>query len=90
MVFCRKSVLATLALAVTGVSFDSNDAKKMPRKCHEGDLERASESFRQALILARRLKGKEDIINVLEDLAHASIDDGNLLQVRQVHIDVRA
>lgn len=42
----------------------------------KGDFPRATESFRQALILARQIYSKEDIINSLEDLAHVSIDDG--------------
>lgn len=42
------------------------------------DLARSTESFGQALALAKQINSKEDIVNALEDLAHASIDSGNL------------
>lgn len=44
----------------------------------ENDYLRATQSFRQALILARQINSKEDVINVLEDIAHASIDAGKI------------
>ena len=43
-----------------------------------GNFARASESYRCALALAREIDSKEDIVNTLEDLTHASIDDGKL------------
>ena len=43
-----------------------------------GDLARATESYRRALILARQLNSKEDIVNALEDLAQAAIDGGKI------------
>jgi CHAT domain-containing protein len=43
-----------------------------------GDYARASESYRRALALAKQINSKEDIVNTLEDLAHASIDDGKV------------
>ena len=43
-----------------------------------GDFTRASSSYGKALYLARQMKSKDDIINALEDLAHASIDAGKL------------
>jgi CHAT domain-containing protein len=38
----------------------------------------AAQSYGKALDLARQMKSKNDIINTLEDLAHASIDAGKL------------
>ncbi|MGD0831342.1 MAG: CHAT domain-containing protein [Terracidiphilus sp.] len=43
-----------------------------------GDTARATQSYRQALDLARQIDSKEDIANALEDLALASVDTGNL------------
>lgn len=43
-----------------------------------GNFAHASESYSRALMLAKEIKGKEEIINALEDLAHASIDAGKL------------
>jgi CHAT domain-containing protein len=45
---------------------------------NQGDFARASESFGRALALAKQINSQEDIVNTLEDLAHASIDDGKL------------
>ena len=45
-----------------------------------GDTARATQSYRQALDLARQIDSKEDIANALEDLALASVDTGNLNQ----------
>lgn len=42
------------------------------------DFTHASSSYGKALYLARQMKSKDDIINALEDLAHASIDAGKL------------
>jgi CHAT domain-containing protein/Tfp pilus assembly protein PilF len=42
------------------------------------DFARASESFDRALALAKRIDSKEDLVNTLEDLTHASIDAGKL------------
>ncbi len=47
-----------------------------------GDSERASESYSQALVFARQIKSEEDIVNALEDLAHASIDAGKLEEAK--------
>ncbi len=43
-----------------------------------GDFIRATQSYSDALSLAKQIESKEDIINTLEDLAHASIDAGKL------------
>jgi CHAT domain-containing protein len=43
-----------------------------------GDLTRAIQAYRQSLELARQINSKDDIVNALEDLAHASIDAGKL------------
>jgi CHAT domain-containing protein/tetratricopeptide (TPR) repeat protein len=43
-----------------------------------GDIPRAILAYRHALDLAKGINSKEDIINTLEDLAHASIDAGKL------------
>jgi CHAT domain-containing protein len=43
-----------------------------------GDFIRATQSYSQALTLAKQIESKEDIVNTLEDLAHASIDAGKL------------
>ncbi len=42
------------------------------------DFERAVRSYHQALDLAKQIESKEDIVDALEDLAHASIDAGKL------------
>lgn len=43
-----------------------------------GDLSRAIQAYRQSLDLAKQIDSREDIVNALEDLAHASIDAGKL------------
>ncbi len=43
-----------------------------------GDFAQATRSYAHALALARQLNSKDDIVNTLEDLAHASIDAGRL------------
>jgi len=43
-----------------------------------GEFARASQSYSQALSLARQIHSTEDIVNTLEDLADASIDAGKL------------
>jgi CHAT domain-containing protein/Tfp pilus assembly protein PilF len=43
-----------------------------------GDFIRATQSYSHALSLAKQIRSKEDIVNTLEDLAHASIDAGKL------------
>lgn len=43
-----------------------------------GDIIRAAQSYNQALDSATRLNSKQDIIDLLEDLAHVSIQAGNL------------
>jgi CHAT domain-containing protein/predicted negative regulator of RcsB-dependent stress response len=43
-----------------------------------GNFVRASESYSRALALAKQIDSKEDIVNTLEDLAHAAIDAGKL------------
>ena len=43
-----------------------------------GDLARASRSYRQALDLAKQINGKEEITNVLEELAQVSVEMGKL------------
>jgi CHAT domain-containing protein len=43
-----------------------------------GDLPRAIKSYREALILAKQLDSKEQIVNALEDLAQASIEAGKV------------
>lgn len=47
-----------------------------------GDPERATLSYRRALELAKGLDSKTDVINCLEDLAHVSIDTGQLEQAK--------
>ncbi len=42
------------------------------------DFDRAALSYHQALDLAKQIKSKEDIVNALEELAHASVDSGKL------------
>lgn len=42
------------------------------------DWARATESYRQALYLARQIDSKEDIVNALEDLAQLSVLNGRL------------
>ncbi len=42
------------------------------------DFSRASASYREALVLARKIDSKEDIVNSLESLAHVSIEEGKL------------
>ena len=44
----------------------------------QGDLPRAAQSYRQALDLARKIDSKEDMANMLEDLAQNSVDSGKL------------
>jgi CHAT domain-containing protein/tetratricopeptide (TPR) repeat protein len=44
----------------------------------DGKLIQAKETFRQALDLATQVKSKEDIIDTLEDLAHVSVETGDL------------
>ena len=41
----------------------------------EGNFERAQDSYRKAVKLAKQLNSKEDMVNALEDLAHALIDE---------------
>jgi CHAT domain-containing protein len=43
-----------------------------------GDLNRATDSYRQAFTFAKQLDSKEDIVNALEDLAQISVDSGKL------------
>ena len=43
-----------------------------------GDFTKATRSYDQALALAKQINSNEDIVNALEDLAHASIDAGKL------------
>lgn len=43
-----------------------------------GNFTRATQSYSDALSRAKQIESKEDIINTLEDLAHASIDAGKL------------
>ena len=43
-----------------------------------GNFVQAARSYSQALGLARELRSKDDIVNILEDLTHASIDAGKL------------
>ena len=43
-----------------------------------GDLTRAIQAYGQSLQLARQINSNDDIVNALEDLAHASIDAGKL------------
>ncbi len=45
-----------------------------------GDFAQASRSYGQALTIVKRLNSKEDVIDCLEDLAHASIDTGQIEQ----------
>jgi CHAT domain-containing protein len=47
------------------------------------DYPRATESFRQALILARQIKSQDDIVNALEDIAHSSIDEGKIVDAEE-------
>ncbi|HMG87149.1 MAG TPA: CHAT domain-containing protein [Terracidiphilus sp.] len=42
------------------------------------DFVRATQSYSQALAFAKQIKSNEDIVNTLEDLAHASVDAGKL------------
>jgi CHAT domain-containing protein len=42
-----------------------------------GDLQRAAQSYHQALDLAGKIDSREDMITALEDLAHVSIDSSN-------------
>jgi CHAT domain-containing protein len=44
----------------------------------QGDLPRAAESYRQALDLAKQIDSKEDMANMLEDLAQNSVDSEKL------------
>lgn len=44
------------------------------------DLNRAAQSYLQALTLARQINSKEDIVNSLESLIHVSIESGKLDQ----------
>ena len=44
----------------------------------QGDLPRAAQSYRQALNLARQIDSKQDMANMLEDLAQNSVDSGKL------------
>ena len=44
----------------------------------ERDFTHAEDSFKHALALARSIHSKQDIVNSLEDLAHTSIDAGNI------------
>jgi CHAT domain-containing protein len=39
---------------------------------------RATDSYRQALILAKEIKSQDDVVNALEDIAHSSIDEGKI------------
>jgi CHAT domain-containing protein len=48
-----------------------------------GDPARAIQSDSRALPLAMQIKGKEDIVNALEVLAHASIDAGKLDEAKR-------
>ncbi|MGD0095345.1 MAG: CHAT domain-containing protein [Terracidiphilus sp.] len=43
-----------------------------------GDPTRATQSYRQALFLAKQIDSKEDIANALEDLAQISVETGKL------------
>jgi CHAT domain-containing protein/Flp pilus assembly protein TadD len=43
-----------------------------------GDFSQASNSYRQALYLAKQIDSKEDIVNALEDLAQVSVLSGKL------------
>lgn len=47
-----------------------------------GDLPRAMDSYREAFSLAKQVDSKEDIKNVLEDLAQLSVMNGNLRDAR--------
>ncbi len=47
-----------------------------------GDIERAVQSFQRGLTLATEINSKQDIVNALEDLAHASIDAGRLEEAK--------
>ncbi len=51
-----------------------------------GDLTRAIQAYRESLELARQINSNDDIVNALEDLAHASIDAGKLDEA-SVYID---
>ena len=42
----------------------------------------ATQSYSEALALARQINSKDDIVNTLEDLAHASIDAGKLEEAK--------
>ncbi len=43
-----------------------------------GDFAQATRSYSHALALARQLNSNDDVVNTLEDLAHASIDAGRI------------
>ena len=43
-----------------------------------GHLARAIEAYRPSLQLAKQINSNDDVVNALEDLAHASIDAGKL------------
>ncbi len=47
-----------------------------------GNFAQATRSYSEALALARQIHSKDDIVNTLEDLAHASIDAGKLEEAR--------
>ena len=47
------------------------------------DLTRAAQSFQEALGLAKQIGSKEDIVNSLESLIHASIEGGNLDEAKR-------
>jgi CHAT domain-containing protein len=44
----------------------------------QGDLNRAAQSYRKALDLARQINSKEEMANMLEDLAQDSVETGKL------------
>ena len=45
---------------------------------NSGDGARAAQAYRQAMVLARQINSKEDIVNALDDLARVSVLNGNL------------
>ena len=47
------------------------------------DIRRATESYRKALDLAGQIDSREDSVDLLEDLAHASIDAGQLNEAKE-------
>jgi CHAT domain-containing protein len=53
------------------------------------DLPRALSSFKQALDLARNIKSSEKLVNSMEDIAHASIDAGELNQAQSYLAQLR-